>query len=322
MTLPHRPNHPRAPILQEDLIGSGTYKSVFRAFDNESGVAVAWMELKKRHKMVHSERDQLRQEVALLKALRHPSLLTFHDVLELPEKTVLITELVTSGTLRQYLQRTGTPSLRVLQSWCQQLLRGLDYLHSRNPVVIHRDIKADNIFVDGTSGELKIGDMGLACLCHDGFASAVIGTPAFMAPEMLTEHYNEAVDIWAFGMTVLEMVTLEYPYEECSHDAQIFMRISNVGLGGEGGVGGGGTTGLPSSPCLPAALVAGAPRTSSDAGPAPKITARGRGSEDTRLYPLLHRAQRCPPVCSPALAHQIPFRGGPSPSHHLGTYPF
>lgn len=54
------------------------------------------------------------------------------------------------------------------------------------------------------------------------------GTPEFMAPEMYEEHYDEAVDIYAFGMCMLEMATSEYPYNECSTPAQIYKKVISV----------------------------------------------------------------------------------------------
>merc|ERR1711916_272221 len=57
-------------------------------------------------------------------------------------------------------------------------------------------------------------------------AQSIIGTPEFMAPEFYTEDYDEKVDIWAFGMAVYEMVTLELPYSECDNPAQVFRKVS------------------------------------------------------------------------------------------------
>lgn len=54
------------------------------------------------------------------------------------------------------------------------------------------------------------------------------GTPEFMAPEIYEEEYNELVDIYSFGMCVLEMVTFEYPYSECNHPAQIYKKVISV----------------------------------------------------------------------------------------------
>lgn len=56
----------------------------------------------------------------------------------------------------------------------------------------------------------------------------ILGTPEFMAPELYEEEYNELVDIYAFGMCLLELVTLEYPYIECANAAQIYKKVTAV----------------------------------------------------------------------------------------------
>ncbi|KAF6098147.1 WNK lysine deficient protein kinase 4 [Phyllostomus discolor] len=116
---------------------------------------------------------------------------------------------------------------RVLQRWSRQILRGLHFLHSRVPPILHRDLKCDNVFITGPTGSVKIGDLGLATLKRASFAKSVIGTPEFMAPEMYEEKYDEAVDVYAFGMCMLEMATSEYPYSECQNAAQIYRKVTS-----------------------------------------------------------------------------------------------
>jgi WNK lysine deficient protein kinase len=72
--------------------------------------------------------------------------------------------------------------LKTIKNWCKQILQGLSYLHSKD--IIHRDIKCDNIFINGNKeGGVKIGDLGLAIVTKEKmFASSIIGTPEFMAP--------------------------------------------------------------------------------------------------------------------------------------------
>ena len=62
------------------------------------------------------------------------------------------------------------------------------------------------------------------------FTINITGTPEFMAPEMYEEHYDEGVDVYAFGMCMLEMATSEYPYKECTNAAQIYRRVTSVGF--------------------------------------------------------------------------------------------
>lgn len=64
---------------------------------------------------------------------------------------------------------------KVLRSWCRQILKGLHFLHTRTPPIVHRDLKCDNIFITGPTGSVKIGDLGLATLMRTSFAKSVIG---------------------------------------------------------------------------------------------------------------------------------------------------
>ncbi|RXG70488.1 Serine/threonine-protein kinase WNK1 [Armadillidium vulgare] len=211
-------------------IGRGSFKTVYRGLDSENGVDVAWCELMER-KWNKNERQRFREEAEMLKGLQHPNIVRFFDYWEVPQQKrlciVLVTELMTSGTLKQYLRRLRKVNTKVLKRWCQQILKGLAFLHSRSPPIIHRDLKCDNIFITGTTGSVKIGDLGLATLKNRSCAKSVIGTPEFMAPEVYEEHYDEGVDVYAFGMCMMEMATLEYPYGECSGPAQIYRKVTS-----------------------------------------------------------------------------------------------
>ena len=66
-------------------------------------------------------------------------------------------------------------NIRAVKHWCRQILIGLLYLHSHDPPVIHRDLKCDNIFVNGTQGEVKIGDLGLAAILRKSHAAHCVG---------------------------------------------------------------------------------------------------------------------------------------------------
>ena len=227
---------PDKRFLKFDEFGRGSFKTVYKGLDTINGTDVAWCELQDK-KFTKKERDRFREEAEMLKGLQHPNLIRFFDYWEAtrkPDKSsgglqkknfVLVCELMTSGTLRQYLRRFRRINRRVLNSWCRQILKGLHFLHSRSPPVIHRDLKCDNIFITGTTGSVKIGDLGLATLRHQSFAKSVIGTPEFMAPEMYDEKYDESVDVYAFGMCMLEMATSEYPYTECTGPAQIYKKV-------------------------------------------------------------------------------------------------
>lgn len=231
---------PEQPIVETDpsgrysrfaqLLGRGAFKQVYKAFDEEEGTEVAWNQVRV-NDLISSkeERDRLFAEIRVLKQLKHKNIMSFHDSW-LDQKTYcvnFITELFTSGTLRQYRKRHKYIDDEVLKRWAWQILCGLVYLHGHNPPIIHRDLKCDNIFINGSQGVVKIGDLGLATLLRARTApQSVLGTPEFMAPELYDEEYDDRVDVYSFGMCLLELATMEYPYSECRNAAQIYKKVS------------------------------------------------------------------------------------------------
>lgn len=78
--------------------------------------------------------------------------------------------------LNRYRLKHRRVNIRAVKHWCRQILKGLLYLHSHDPPVIHRDLKCDNIFVNGNQGEVKIGDLGLAAILKKSHAACCVGT--------------------------------------------------------------------------------------------------------------------------------------------------
>ncbi|KAL5835446.1 hypothetical protein ACOSQ3_015006 [Xanthoceras sorbifolium] len=211
-----------------EILGKGASKTVYRAFDEYEGIEVAWNQVKL-YDFLQSPEDleRLYCEIHLLKTLKHRNIMKFYTSwVDTANRNInFVTEMFTSGTLRQYRLKHRRVNIRAVKHWCRQILSGLLYLHSHDPPVIHRDLKCDNIFVNGNQGEVKIGDLGLAAILRKSHAAHCVGTPEFMAPEVYEEAYNELVDIYSFGMCILEMVTFEYPYSECTHPAQIYKKV-------------------------------------------------------------------------------------------------
>ncbi|XP_061956689.1 probable serine/threonine-protein kinase WNK3 isoform X2 [Populus nigra] len=212
----------------KEVLGRGAFKKVYRAFDEFEGIEVAWNQVKVADLLRNSvDLERLYSEVHLLNTLKHKNIIKFYNswIDTKNENINFITEIFTSGTLRQYRQKHKHVGLRALKKWSRQILEGLLYLHSHDPPVIHRDLKCDNIFVNGNQGEVKIGDLGLAAILQQ--ARSAHSVIEFMAPELYEEEYNELVDIYAFGMCLLELVTVEYPYVECTNAAQIYKKVTS-----------------------------------------------------------------------------------------------
>ncbi|KAM1923719.1 hypothetical protein ACFX15_021589 [Malus domestica] len=211
-----------------EVLGKGASKTVYRAFDEYEGIEVAWNQVKLYDFQRNPEDlERLYCEIHLLKTLKHSNIMKFYSSwVDTANRNInFVTEMFTSGTLRQYRLKHKRVNIRAVKHWCKQILKGLLYLHSHDPPVIHRDLKCDNIFINGNQGEVKIGDLGLAAVLRKSHADRCVGTPEFMAPEVYEEEYNELVDIYSLGMCILEMVTFEYPYSECTHPAQIYKKV-------------------------------------------------------------------------------------------------
>lgn len=215
----------------KEVLGRGAMKTVYKAIDEVLGMEVAWGQVKL-HDLLQSPEDlqRLYSEVHLLGTLHHDSIIKFYTSwIDVDRRTFnFITEMFTSGTLKEYRKKYNKVDIRAIKIWARQILSGLIYLHGHDPPVIHRDLKCDNIFVNGHLGQVKIGDLGLAAILRGSCrAHTIIGTPEFMAPELYEENYNELVDVYSFGMCVLEMLTHEYPYSECTNPAQIYKKVTS-----------------------------------------------------------------------------------------------
>ncbi|XP_015931862.1 probable serine/threonine-protein kinase WNK4 [Arachis duranensis] len=214
-----------------EVLGKGAMKTVYKAIDEVLGIEVAWNQVKINEALrTPDDLQRLYSEVHLLSTLKHQSIIRFYTSwIDVENKAFnFVTEMFTSGSLREYRKKYKRVSIRAIKNWSRQILEGLVYLHGHDPPVIHRDLKCDNIFVNGHLGQVKIGDLGLAAILRGSqSAHSVIGTPEFMAPELYEEEYNELVDVYSFGMCLLEMLTSDYPYCECTNPAQIYKKVTS-----------------------------------------------------------------------------------------------
>ncbi|XP_075503136.1 putative serine/threonine-protein kinase WNK11 isoform X2 [Primulina tabacum] len=214
-----------------ELLGSGAVKKVYRAFDQEEGIEVAWNQVKLRNFCGDEAMiNRLYSEVRLLKTLKNKNIIALYSVWPDEKRNTLnfITEVCTSGNLREYRKKHKQVSIKALKKWSRQILNGLHYMHTQEPCVIHRDLNCSNVFINGNIGQVKIGDLGLAAIVGKNHsAHSLLGTPEFMAPELYEENYTELIDIYSFGMCLLEMATLELPYTECDNVAKIYKKVTS-----------------------------------------------------------------------------------------------
>ena len=144
------------------------------------------------------------------------------------------------GQLRFYFlqrkRRDGAiwrPCLKDVLEWCSAIARALSFLHNRDVPVIHRDLKPMNLFLTGCL-QLKVGDLGSSRRATrevmDGFKmTGGLGTWRYMAPEMARhEHYNEKVDIYAFGLIMYFMSSGRMPFHQRGADPKVHCSESDV----------------------------------------------------------------------------------------------
>lgn len=213
-----------------DLLGAGAVKKVYRAFDQREGKEVAWNQVKLgKFSNDPSVFKRLEAEIQLLQSLENENIIVLYSSWNDEKSNALnfITEVCTSGSLRDYRKKHPRVSLKAMKKWSIQILKGLDYLHTHDPCVIHRDLNCSNIFINGNIGKVKIGDFGLAAIVEKSHhAHSFLGTPEYMAPELYEQDYTELIDIYSFGLCLLEMETMEIPYKECDSIAMLYKKVT------------------------------------------------------------------------------------------------
>ena len=201
-----------------ERIAVGGFAEVFRG--SYQGTVVAVKQLLERGKSV---REKLENEVQTLARLRHPNLLLFMGyALEPP---LILTEFMRRGSLHGILKSDEcfkVDGLRCLNI-AMAVARGMHYLHSRSPPILHLDLKSPNILVD-EKWRVKIADFGMSRVRFSTLASArseFHGTPEWMAPEMLrAEPYDERADVYSFGVVCWELLTTRTPWDDL-HPMQV-----------------------------------------------------------------------------------------------------
>ena len=209
----------------EAFLGGGM-SEVYRARDTVLGRTVALKILTVASTADPQTKERFLLEARLSAGITHDNIVTTYDYGEEGGRPYLVMEFLTGQTLREALGRGSLPGLSGRVRIALQIARALEHIHSLS--VIHRDVKPDNVHLD-PSGRTKLMDFGIAkardlSLTRTGFT---LGTPHYMAPEMLTgQAPTPQVDIYSFGILLFELLCGRKPIEADTVE-RIFYSVLN-----------------------------------------------------------------------------------------------
>ncbi|KAK2996920.1 hypothetical protein RJ639_026610 [Escallonia herrerae] len=193
------------------LLGCGAFAKVYHARDVKTGLSVAVKIINKKKIVGTSLMSNIKREISIMRRLSHPNIVKLFEVLATKSKIYFVMEFVKGGELFAKIAK-GKFSEDLSRKYFQQLISAVGYCHSRG--VYHRDLKPENLLLD-ENGDLKVSDFGLSAVTGqirtDGLLHTLCGTPAYVAPEILTKRgYDGAkVDVWSCGV-VLYVLTAGY----------------------------------------------------------------------------------------------------------------
>jgi len=170
------------------------------------------------------------REIVNHRSLRHPNIIRFKEVVLTPTHLAIVMEYAAGGELFERICEAGRFHEDEARYFFQQLVCGVSFCHAMN--ICHRDLKLENTLLDGSPApRLKICDFGYSksSVLHSRPKSTV-GTPAYIAPEVLSRHEYDGkhADVWSCGVTLYVMLVGAYPFED-PKDPKNFRKTISVG---------------------------------------------------------------------------------------------
>ncbi|KAI9304917.1 hypothetical protein BJ944DRAFT_277982 [Cunninghamella echinulata] len=198
-------------------LGKGASGRVKLGVHKHTGEHVAIKIISKAHLAANPAIEKaVRREIAIMKLIRHPNVMTLIDVIDDPNASelYLILEYVQGGELFEYLVSKGRLSDAEARKHFQQIILGLDFCHHH--LICHRDLKPENLLLDNNNN-IKIADFGMASLQPTGsLLETSCGSPHYASPEIVAgmPYNGSASDIWSCGVILYALLTGHLPFDD------------------------------------------------------------------------------------------------------------
>jgi serine/threonine-protein kinase len=214
----------------EDEIGRGGMAVVYRARDVRLHRKVALKVLPPELAFRAEVKSRFLREAQMSAQLSHPNIVPIFTVDELDGVVFFSMGLVVGETLAQRLAHDPRPPIATVRAMLREVADALAYAHARH--VVHRDVKPDNILVDGTTGHVMVSDFGIARAAEGEARLTVtgvaVGKPAYMSPEqaMGDREVDGRADIYALGVVGYQMLAGELPHQAANTPSMLMKHIS------------------------------------------------------------------------------------------------